>query len=91
MGFLAKESPMALKPGGEICQIREQIIEDRASGLTFQFIHAPGTDAPFRLVIGGDLPFGNREILFNADGEMAGAGTALSGSCRPSWIREIKN
>lgn len=81
---------MALKPNGSVCSIREQIVEDVASGLTFQFVHKPGSDAPFRLVVAGDLPFGNREILFNPDGEMAGAGTVLNGSCRPSWLREVE-
>jgi hypothetical protein len=80
---------MALKPQGGVCSIREQIIDDPASGLTFQFIHKPGSDAPYRLVIFGDLPHGNREILFNEDGAEAGAGTALTSSCRPTWLREV--
>ena len=81
---------MALKPNGGICQIKEQIIEDKVSGLTLQFLHKPGTDAPYRLYIVGNLPYGNREILFNADGEEAGAGTAVAEACRPSWLREVK-
>ena len=80
---------MAIKPNGGTCIIREQIIEDPGSGLTFQFELKPGSDAPIRLRIFGDLPFGNREILFNSRGEEAGAGTALNGSCRPSWIRPV--
>ena len=81
---------MALKPNGEVCSIREQIIEDPVSGLTLQFIHKPGTDAPFRLCIFGNIPCGNREILFDANGAEAGAGTALIDSCRPSWLKEVK-
>ena len=76
---------MALKPSGGICQIKEQIIEDAVSGLTFQFErHDDGTS---RLRVYGDLPFGNREIYFDAEGKEGGAGTALSGLCRPSWLR----
>jgi hypothetical protein len=81
---------MALKPNGGVCAIREQIIEDLASGLTFQFELKPGSDAPVRLRIFGDLPFGNREILFDQDGVEAGAGTLLSGACRPSWLKEVR-
>lgn len=80
---------MALKPNGSICCIREQIIEDLVSGLTLQFVHIPGSDAPVRLRIFGNIPHGNREILFNGDGAEAGAGISLVDSCRPSWIREI--
>jgi len=82
---------MALKPNGGMCLIREQIIEDPVSGLTIQFAHVPGSDAPFRLRIHGDLPYGDRELLFNSAGEEAGAGTALGGHCRPSWLREIRD
>ena len=81
---------MALKPNGSLCSIREQIIEDAASGLTLQFIHKPDSDAPYRLLIYGNLPNGNREILFDVDGAEAGAGTALVDACRPSWLREVK-
>jgi hypothetical protein len=81
---------MATKPNGAICRIREQIIEDSVTGLTIQFEYRPETDAPVRLRIVGALPHGSREILFDADGNEAGAGTAVSDSCRPSWLREVK-
>ena len=81
---------MALKPNASVCHIREQIIEDPASGLTFQFAHKPDSDAPYRLYVFGDLPHGNREILFDKDGTEAGAGTLLTGSCRPSWLKQVK-
>jgi hypothetical protein len=90
MGILAREVAMALKPEGSICSIREQIIQDPVSGLTLQFVHKPGSDAPYRLYVFGNLPHGNREILFNADGAEAGAGTALVNACRPNWLREVK-
>ena len=45
---------MATKPNGRVCAIREQIIEDMASGLTLQIAFAEDDDeAPFRLRIYG--------------------------------------
>ncbi len=81
---------MALKPDAQPWTIREQIIEDPVSGLTIQFETMP--DDPqdtFRLRIFGDLPFGNREILFGQDGQRTGTGVALSGSCRPTWLTDL--
>ena len=75
---------MAVKPNGGVCAIREQIIEDPVSGLTIQFVSMPESDAPVRMRIFGDLPYGNREILFDKNGDEAGAGTAFGGSCHPS-------
>jgi hypothetical protein len=80
---------MAVKPDALDWSIKEQIIEDPVSGLTFQFVAMPGSDAPFRLRLYGDLPYGNREILFDETGAEAGAGTALQGACPPSWIRRV--
>ncbi len=82
---------MALKPDGKILSIREQIIEDPVSGLSIQFVVVPDSTAPFRMRLFGELPYGNREILFDAEGKEGGAGTALNGSCRPSWIREVQS
>ena len=82
---------MALKPRGDVLSIREQIIEDPVSGLSFQFVVVPNSTAPFRMRVFGALQFGNREIVFDAEGKEGGAGTALNGSCRPSWIREVQS
>ena len=76
-----------MKPNGELLSIREQIIEDPITGLTFQFAVMPGTDVPFRLRIFGDMPFGNRELAFTTDGECAAAGTSTNGSCRATWMK----
>lgn len=78
---------MSIKPDAKWWSVREQIIEDPASGLTFQFEVMP--DGSPRLRVFGDLPFGNREFVFNADGEEAGAGTAVGGLCRPAWLCEL--
>jgi len=63
---------MPLKPNGALCQVREQTIEDAASGLTLQFECENGRT---RLILSGRaLPKGAREILFDRDGCEAGAG-----------------
>ena len=78
---------MPIKPNGNLCSIREQIVEDVATGLILQFECANGR---MRLVIAGpSLPFGNREILFDADGCEAAAGTLLGSFRRPSWLRKV--
>jgi hypothetical protein len=78
---------MPLKPNGAICHVREQIIEDAASGLTLQFECADGR---LRLVIAGKpLPLGNREILFDLQGRQAAAGTLLGEFRRPSWLKGV--
>ena len=78
---------MAVKPNAQDCRIREQIIEDRATGITLQFEVVP--DGTCRLRMYGDLPFGNRDIAFDAKGEKAGSGTSLSGLCRPAWLSTV--
>lgn len=82
---------MTTKPGASNWTIKEQIIEDAASGLTFQFEVDPESSAPMRLRIFGDLPFGNREIVFDRNGEEAGSGTALTGLSRPTWLTSIED
>jgi hypothetical protein len=78
---------MPIKPNGLVCKIREQIVEDLASGLTLQF---ECRDDRMRLVIAGkSLPFGNREILFDEDGKEAAAGTLLGEFRRPSWLKKV--
>ena len=83
---------MATKPNGRVCAIREQIIEDMASGLTLQITFAEDDgEAPFRLRIYGDaLPFGNREFMFDKGGAKAGGATALRVSSRATWLRKVK-
>jgi hypothetical protein len=67
--------------------VREQIVEDRATGLILQFECANGQ---MRLVIAGkSLPFGNREIIFDGEGREAGAGTLLGEYKRPSWLKGV--
>ena len=79
---------MPPKPNGKLCHIREQIIEDQSTGLILQF--ECSEEGKARLVIAGrTLPFGNREILFDADGNEAAAGTLLGEFRRPSWLKGV--
>jgi hypothetical protein len=78
---------MPIKPNAAQCSIKEQIIEDPASGLTLLFECEHGRA---RLVIAGkSLPFGNREIHFDHDGKEAGAGTLVGDFRRPSWLKGV--
>jgi hypothetical protein len=78
---------MALKPNGLVCNVREQIVEDSASGLILQFECAEGC---LRLVIAGEsLPFGNRELIFDLEGREAAVGTLVGEFRRPSWLRKV--
>jgi hypothetical protein len=81
------EATMPLKPKGALCAIKEQIVEDLASGLVLQFECQNGRT---RLVIAGRaLPFGNREIIFDNEGREAAAGTLVGEFRRPSWLKEV--
>lgn len=78
---------MPLKPNGALCQVREQIIEDTASGLILQF---ECSDGRLRLVLAGKpLTLGNREILFDEQGREAAAGTLVGEFRRPSWLKGV--
>jgi hypothetical protein len=78
---------MPLKPNGALCGIREQIVEDVASGLILQFECANGK--PRLVIAGASLPFGNREIIFDSEGKEAAAGTLLGEFRRPSWLKRV--
>jgi hypothetical protein len=78
---------MPIKPNGNVCSIREQIVEDPATGLILQFECANGRT---RLIIAGAaLPLGNREILFDREGRETAAGTLVGEFRRPSWLRGV--
>jgi len=78
---------MPVKPNGNKCSIREQIVEDLASGLTLLF--ECENERPRLVIAGRSLPFGNREILFDRDGKEAGAGTLVGNFRRPSWLKVV--
>ena len=78
---------MPVKPNGSLCSIREQIVEDVATGLILQF---ECQDGKTRLVIAGEkLPFGNREIIFDKEGREAASGTFLGVFRKPNWLKRI--
>ena len=78
---------MPVKPNGNLCSIREQIVEDVATGLVLQFECQEGRT---RLVIAGQaLPFGNREIIFDTEGREAASGTLLGEYRRPTWLKSV--
>lgn len=79
---------MPVKPNGTLCTIKEQIVEDLASGLILQF--ECSSNGLTRLVIAGRaLPFGNREIIFDSDGRESAAGTLVGEFRRPSWLKGV--
>lgn len=81
---------VSVKDGAQDWTIKEQIIQDLVTGLTIQFERIPGSSAEFRLRLFGDiLEFGNRELIFDANGEMAGSGTHTTGACKPTWLEKV--
>jgi hypothetical protein len=69
---------------------REEESRWLASGLTLQFEVVEGTAGKFRLrVFGDNVPFGNRKILFGANGAHVGGGTFSSGECVPGWLEPV--
>jgi len=78
---------MPLKPNGLVCSVKEQVVEDHASGLILQFECVNGG---MRLLITGKhLPHGNREIIFDHEGREAASGTLLGEFRRPSWLKPV--
>jgi hypothetical protein len=69
-----------------VVNIKEQVIRDEPSGLTLTFWR--DSSGMGRLQVTGDLPFGNRDFLFNQEGDFDGAGTGVSGTC-PTGLRVV--
>ncbi len=82
---------MAVKDNANDWTIKEQIVEDLPTGLTFQFEKIEmDPSGPFRLrIFGESLPYGNREIIFSPDGTIEGGGTFMGGLCKPTWQTKI--
>ena len=63
------------QPKARHLRIKEQMINDEASGLLLILSVAP-SGREYRIQLVGDyLPFGNRDFQFNQDGELVGRGT----------------
>ncbi|MBA7624975.1 hypothetical protein ES703_32395 [subsurface metagenome] len=67
-----------LMPNAKTVKIKEQIIDDPATGLMVVFRLTPSGESRLHLV-GDILPFGNRDFQFGADGELVGTGTGTCG------------
>lgn len=67
-----------LKPNGQTCNIKEQLIGDPVTGLTLLFRVTPDGEARLHL-LGDNLPFGNRDFQFDINGKLAGTGTGIYG------------
>ncbi len=79
---------MPVKPDGKPWTVKEQIIEDLVTGLTFQFEVMPDGEMRLR-IFGRDVPFGNREFFFDSEGVEAGSGGVTQGHCRPAWMENV--
>ena len=80
---------MPVRNGAKSWTVKEQIVEDPVSGLTFQFEVVPDGEVKLK-IFGESLPMGNREISFTENGKQVGAGT-FTGLCRPAWLQEIED
>lgn len=78
---------MAIKPHAESISLKEQIIEDPASGLTLQL--KKSDDGTARILIFGDLPYGNREFIFDEQGALGATGTCMVSDCRATWFEDV--
>lgn len=80
---------MSIKDNAKPWIVKEQIVEDPVSELTFQFEVMP--DGEFKLrIFGNSLAYGNRELSFDKTGKQVGAGT-FTGVCRPAWLQEVES
>lgn len=68
--------------------VKEQIIEEPALGMTIQFEVMPDGKPRLRF-FGENMPYGNREIVFDGCGVEAGGGTFTAGLCKPTWNTPI--
>jgi hypothetical protein len=80
---------MPIKPNAKEWSILEQTVEDVPTGLTFQFVVVEGGTARYRLRVYGALPGEVREIVFDAEGREAAAGTRVAEPCRASWLSTV--
>jgi hypothetical protein len=82
---------MAEKPAGLRFSIKEQILEDPVTGITFQFFAVPGQEeTPFRLRIFGNVPYVDHEFVFDREGVIRERETILMRRPKPTWLKELK-
>jgi hypothetical protein len=68
-------------------RIKQQLIDDDVSGLTFRFEVLPSGEQVLR-IYGATLPHGNRLIRFSSSGELVQLATSVLGTERPNWPHE---
>ena len=56
--------------------ILEQTVEDKICNLIIKFYILPSGE--FKMTIFGDMPFGNRDFVFDKSGNLSGTGTSVS-------------
>jgi hypothetical protein len=82
---------MAEKPAGARFPVKEQILDDPVTGITFQFFAVPGNEeGPFRLRIFGNVPHVDHEFIFDRDGVIRGRETMLMRRHKPTWLTQVK-
>ena len=78
---------MAVKPNAKDCVIKEQIIEDRVTGLTIQIRKYSEESGGCQISLHGKcLRFGNRNFVFNEDGALNGTGNRNRGAMHPVLV-----
>ena len=70
-----------LKKDAKTLYIKEQLINDLATGLTVIFRVTTNGEARFHL-LGDSLPFGNRDFQFDTEGRLIGTGTGVRNCCK---------
>ncbi len=63
-------------PNAKMVKIKEQIINDLATGLMLVIRLTPSGEPRLHLM-GDILPFGNRDFQFDVNGELAGTGSSV--------------
>jgi hypothetical protein len=76
---------MALKPGGRVCRIREQVIDDLASGLVLNFAARKSGTA---LTLAGVPSLGRALVfVFDTDGAHSATVNVLLTDVLPDWAK----
>jgi hypothetical protein len=69
--------------------VKNQLIDDDVSGLTFRFDILPSGE-PILKLYGAILPHGNRQIRFSPSGDLQHFATSVLGVERPNWPRRAE-
>lgn len=79
---------MALKPGGRMCRVREQVVDDLASGLVLNFAAREGGAS---LTVAG---IGSLEraivLIFDAGGVHSATLNVLPDDVMPDWAKPYR-